>query len=90
MYNSPMTRVTATEARNQLPDLLERAHKAGERIVIARHGKPSAALISYSDLKRYQALEIAQDLSDLNRAKAENTGFITLEEYRAKRKARNS
>jgi prevent-host-death family protein len=90
MYNFVMTRVTATEARNQLPDLLERANKSGERIVIARHGKPSAALISYSDLKRYQALEIAQDLNDLNRAKAENTGFITLEEYRGKRKARTS
>ncbi len=85
-----MNQVTATQARNQLPDLLERAYKAGEQIVIARHGKPSAALISYADLKRYQALEFAQDLADLRRAKAENSEFVALEDYRTKRKARSN
>lgn len=88
MYNLDADTITATKARAELPELLDRAKRGGERIIIARHGRPAAALISYADLRRYQALEAARDLEELRKAKSENSGFVTLEEYQAKRRSR--
>ena len=54
--------VTATQAKDQLSSLLERTRSGGERIVIEKHGKPAAALVSIEDLHRLErldALEIA-------------------------------
>lgn len=49
--------VTATTAKNSLPELLERTRTAGERIVIEKHGKPAAVLVSLGDLKRLERLD---------------------------------
>ena len=49
--------MTATQAKDQLASLLERARTAGERIVIAKHGKPAAALVSIKDLERLERLD---------------------------------
>jgi prevent-host-death family protein len=50
-YRNLMT-MTATQAKDQLANLLERARTAGERIVIEKHGKPVAVLVSIEDWKR--------------------------------------
>jgi antitoxin Phd len=53
--------VTATEAKNQFGQLLERAIK-GERVYITRHEAPKAVLISVDD---FQALS-SQAKTELN------------------------
>jgi len=42
--------VTASEARDGFSELVNRVEYGGERIVVTRHGKPIAALVSASDL----------------------------------------
>lgn len=42
--------MSMTEARAQLADLANRAVYGGERVVLTRHGKPFAALVSAADL----------------------------------------
>jgi prevent-host-death family protein len=49
--------ITATQAKDQLAQLLERTRNAGERIVIEKHGKPTAVLVSIEDLKRLERLD---------------------------------
>jgi len=44
-----------TQARAQLADLANRAVYGGEHIVLTRHGKPFAALISAQDLALLEA-----------------------------------
>ena len=56
-----MIEVNASTAREKLPDLINRAGYGGERIVIQRRGKAIAAIISYDDLKRLEAIENAID-----------------------------
>ena len=49
--------VTATEAKDQFAQLLERARSGVDRIVIEKHGKPAAVLVSIADLKRLERLD---------------------------------
>lgn len=49
------TRVGVHEAKTHLSEYLNRAAYRGERIVIARHGKPVAALVGLDDLRRLEA-----------------------------------
>jgi prevent-host-death family protein len=53
--DEPVSQVTATEAVEQLPELLSRVGYGGERFVITRHGRPVAGLVSAEDLKRLTA-----------------------------------
>lgn len=52
-----MAKTTVSEARNNLPELVNRASYRQERIVIERRGKPVAALVSLEDFNRLEALE---------------------------------
>ena len=74
-----MTNTTVSDARNNLPELLNRVGFGQERILIERHGKPIAAIVSLEDLKRLEALEDAVDSAELRKAVAENSGFVALE-----------
>ena len=49
------TEIPMTEARARLADLANRAVYGGEHLVLTRHGKPFAALISAQDLARLEA-----------------------------------
>ena len=49
MSESQPTAYSIAEARESLSDLLNRVAFGGERIVLTRHGKPIAAIISASD-----------------------------------------
>ena len=62
-----MATVTVADAKNHFSDLLRRAEYGGERVIVERHGKPVAVIVSTDDLKRLEALE---DVSDLHDAKA--------------------
>lgn len=75
-----MTTTTVSKARQNFPDLLNRVGYGKERIVIEKHGKPVAAIISPEDLRRLEAFEDAVDSALLKRAMSQSTGFITAEE----------
>lgn len=76
-----MTAVTVVRAKNQFSDLLRRAEHGGERVVVHRHGKPVAAIVSTEDLRRLEALEDADDVTDAIAAlkEARATGVTPLE-----------
>ncbi|BAY97384.1 prevent-host-death family protein [Tolypothrix tenuis PCC 7101] len=77
--------VSATEARANLPELINRAEYGKERIVIERHGKAVVAIINLEDLKLLEAIEDALDSAKLRRAVEENDGFTTIEAIMAQR-----
>ena len=80
-----MDTTTISQARNNLPELLNRVGFGQERILVERHGKPIAAIISLEDLKRLEAFEDAIDSAALRRAVEENQGFVSLESSIANR-----
>jgi prevent-host-death family protein len=50
-------KVTVAEARSNFSDLLAQVELLGRRYVIARRGRPKAALVSVEDLARLEAME---------------------------------
>ena len=69
--NGHMATMTVAEAKNRFSDVLRRAEYGGERVVVERHGKPVAAIVSTDDLRRLEAGEDAVDLRDARAALAE-------------------
>ena len=53
------TEVGADAARDGLTELMGRAAFAGERFILTRNGKQTAALIPMKDLERLRALDAA-------------------------------
>lgn len=66
-----MTRATLSEARQNLPELANRAGYKGERIVLERRGKPVAVLISVEDLELLERLEDQADYDEAIRVERE-------------------
>ncbi len=64
-----MKRLSATKARDNLPDLINRAAYRGDRIVIEKHGKPMAAIISFEDLRLLERILEQEDHEDIQDAK---------------------
>jgi prevent-host-death family protein len=76
-----VTKLDSTQAQKRFPELLTRVGNSGERIAIEQEGQVVAAIVSYEDLKRLEALEDARDSEMMRRALAERDGeFVTLEE----------
>ncbi|MBC5815609.1 MAG: type II toxin-antitoxin system Phd/YefM family antitoxin [Candidatus Eremiobacteraeota bacterium] len=55
--------VPATDLRKDAPGILGRVEFGGEEIILTRHGKPAAALVSMEVLKALYAIEDAQDVA---------------------------
>ena len=66
------THISASEARERLSDLLNEVSVRGDRVVLERHGKRVAAMISAKDLDLLQALEDRYDLEEMRRVLAES------------------
>jgi prevent-host-death family protein len=66
-----MATMTVAEAKNRFSDVLRRAEYGGERVIVERHGKPVAAIVSTDDLRRLEAAENAADLRDAQDALSE-------------------
>lgn len=66
-----MATMTSRQLRTELADTLNRVAYAGERVVIERHGKPVAAIVSVEDLADIEAREDAEDIADLKASIAE-------------------
>lgn len=62
--------ITVAEARNDFSNMLAQAELLNRRFVIARRGKPKAALISINDLARLEALDRAGATSAPDREQA--------------------
>ena len=77
--------LSVTEAREQLAEITGRVRFAGERIVLQKHGKTVAAVVSPSDLEALEALEDRLDLLDALDALADYrvNGGVPLEELKA-------
>ena len=54
-----MTQLNVTVINDRFPELIASIEDTGERIVIEQEGKAIAAIITYADLKRLEALEAA-------------------------------
>src|SRR4029079_5718045 len=66
-----MATMTVAEAKNRFSDVLRRAEYGGERVIVERHGKPVAAIVSTDDLRRLEAAEDAAALRDAQGALTE-------------------
>jgi prevent-host-death family protein len=64
-------RVRASIARDSFADTLNRVAYRGERIVLERHGKPVAALVSLDDLDLLERLEDQTDVQAVAKARRE-------------------
>ena len=49
--------ISTSKAREFLADLITEVAYKGERVILTRHGKPVAALISAEDLELLESLE---------------------------------
>jgi len=49
--------IPVTQARADFAELVNRVSYGGERIVMTRHGKPLAAIVSAADLERLEQLD---------------------------------
>jgi len=63
-----MTRMAASDARNEFSDTLNRVSYKGERIVLHRRGKDVAALVPLEDLELLRELEDRVDLEAVRKA----------------------
>jgi prevent-host-death family protein len=81
-----MKRLNVVELKNSLGDVLNRAEYRGERTIVHRRGKDSAAIISIDDLRLFERLlEEAEDRADVEAARAaltESDERIPYEEFR--------
>ncbi len=76
-------KIGIAQFRNDMADTLNRAAYGGERVILARDGRPTAALVSISDLKLLEELENRADLKAALKARKEKGG-ITLEQAKAR------
>ncbi len=58
------TRVGTHQAKTNLSEYLNRVAYRRERIVVERHGRPVAALVSLEDLRRLEALDAEQPATE--------------------------
>ena len=65
-----------TQARVRLSESVNRVSYRGERIVIQKHGRPVAALVSVQDLALIRELEDRIDLEAAHKALAEANGKL--------------
>lgn len=63
---TPVHSVPVTQARAQIADLVNRVVYGAERVVLTRHGKPIAGLVSAEDLDRLEQLDRLDALDDLD------------------------
>lgn len=64
--------IPASEARRHFSDILNRVSVRGDRVVMERHGKSVAAMISMEDLALFEALEDRFDVEEARAALAES------------------
>jgi len=82
MATESIESLPASQARARLSELLNAVSVRGDRIVLERHGKPIAALISIEDLEMFQYLEDKADIALVDEALAEGGEPIPWEDVK--------
>jgi prevent-host-death family protein len=77
-----MTRLTASQLREDLADTINRVAFGGERIVLQRNNKDVAALVSIEDFNLLRELEDKLDLAAIKEAMKEPGANIPWEEIK--------
>jgi prevent-host-death family protein len=86
----PMTRLNVSKAREELPEIVNRAAYGNERTIVSRRGKDLAAIIPIEDLHLLERLAQKemdrQDIADARAAlkEAAEKGTISLRELMQK------
>jgi prevent-host-death family protein len=71
MELSPMTRLNVSKAREEFPDVVNRAAYGKERTIVSRRGKDMAAVIPIEDLQLLERLSREEmDRLDIETARA--------------------
>ena len=81
-----MGRSTASKARDEFADTINRVAYSGERIVLERHGKAVAAIVPIRDLEILERIEDRLDLDEAHAALAEakrKGGTVSWEKVKA-------
>ncbi len=63
-----MVHLPVSEFKNEIAETLNRVVYAGERVLLQRHGKDVAALVSMKELKILEEIEKVEDEIDLKEA----------------------
>ena len=69
---SDVNRVPASKAREKLADILSDVSARGDRVILHRHGKDVAAVISMDDLALLESLEDRYDVESARATLAES------------------
>ena len=78
-----MIRLPASQARERFSEILNEVAFGRERLVLQRHGKDIAAVISAEDLKRFEELEDRADLRDMEEVLAKGETPIPWKQVKA-------
>jgi prevent-host-death family protein len=80
-----MPNVPASQARDNLAELISRAAYGKERIVLTRRGKQLAAVVPIEDLRLLEKLQDEFDLQEARKALAEvqQSGTVSLADLKA-------
>lgn len=70
-----MIKTNLSEACDNLSELVNRVRFGHERVILERHGKPVAAIVSLEDVNRLETLEDASN-SELPEVKQEKDEFM--------------
>lgn len=70
-----MPRMSASKARDEFSDALNRVAYKGERIVLRRRGKDVAVLVPVEDLKLLEEIEDRIDVEEAKKALKEKGGI---------------
>jgi prevent-host-death family protein len=69
MSSRRLARITTTDAREEMAELVNGVAFGGARIVLQRHGRNVAALVSIDDLKKL-GVRVGRDIPEWSRADA--------------------
>ncbi|MEO6865127.1 MAG: type II toxin-antitoxin system Phd/YefM family antitoxin [Gemmatimonadaceae bacterium] len=78
-----MIRLPASEARQKVSEILNEVAYGHERVMLQRHGKDVAAVISAEDLQRFEELEDRADLFDMAKVLAKGETPILWKQVKA-------
>lgn len=84
-----MEKLAASEARERLPEALNRVAYGGERVIIHRRGKEIAALVSLADLQLIRELEDQIDVAAAREALADDERIPWEKARRGEKKDKN-
>lgn len=82
-----MEMLSIGETRDRLAETINRVSYGGERVILARRGKPVAALISPTDLALLERVEDAEDMrvarEVVREYERDPQSFVTLSEFKS-------